>query len=341
MASTKCPYCDSPIVIAGQFSGAQRPDAIIPFKLNKHAAKEQLKKHMTSAKMVPSVFSSENHLQELKGVYVPFWLYDADVHAQATFEATKERKWSDASYNYTETSYFQVMRGGTMSFRNIPADASSKFNDQLMDSIEPFNTDEATNFSPAYLAGYLAEKYDVSFAECMPRADERIKNTSVNLLKSQVKDYKSVNVQTSNYQKMQSGGKYALFPVWLLNTTWNGKKFTFAMNGQTGKMVGDLPFSMGKFFMYLILFFIVLGGGLGALFTKFFTNIQGSNLAVGIGIGFLISLIICFVMKGKTKSVHTAKTASDCVLKGSFRITEGYDNFMRTQTNKTAKNQNS
>ena len=106
-------------------------------------------------------------------------------------------------------------------------------------------------------------------------------------------------------------------------------------------MVGDLPFSMGKFFMYLILFFIVLGGGLGALFTKFFTNIQGSNLAVGIGIGFLISLIICFVMKGKTKSVHTAKTASDCVLKGSFRITEGYDNFMRTQTNKTAKNQNS
>ena len=228
-----------------------------------------------------------------------------------------------------------------MSFRNIPADASKKFDDKLMDSIEPFNTDEATAFSPAYLAGYLAEKYDVSFAECMPRADERIKNTSVNLLKSQVKDYKSVNVQTSNYQKMQSGGKYALFPVWLLNTTWNGKKFTFAMNGQTGKMVGDLPFSMGKFFMYLILFFIVLGGGLGALFTKFFTNIQGSNLAVGIGIGFLISLIICFVMKGKTKSVHTAKTASDCVLKGSFRVTEGYDNFMRTQTNKTAKNQNS
>ena len=93
MASTKCPYCDSPIVIAGQFSGAQRPDAIIPFKLNKHAAKEKLKQHMTSAKMVPSVFSSENHLQELKGVYVPFWLYDADVHAQATFEATKEKKW--------------------------------------------------------------------------------------------------------------------------------------------------------------------------------------------------------------------------------------------------------
>ena len=173
----------------------------------------------------------------------------------------------------------------------------------------------------------------------MPRADERIKNTSVNLLKGQVKDYKSVNVQTSNYQKLQSGGKYALFPVWLLNTTWNGKKFTFAMNGQTGKLVGDLPFSMGKFIMYLIIFFAILGGGIGALFTKGFTNIQGSNLAVGIGIGFLISLIICFVMKGKTKSVHTAKTAADCVLKGSFNVTEGYDNFMRTQTDKKPKNQ--
>lgn len=338
MASTKCPYCDSPIVIAGQFSGAQRPDAIIPFKLNKHAAKEKLKQHMTSAKMVPSVFSSENHLQELKGVYVPFWLYDADVHAQATFEATKEKKWSDAQYNYTETSYFNVMRGGNMSFRNIPADASKKFDDKLMDSIEPFNTDEATAFSPAYLAGYLAEKYDVSFAECMPRADERIKNTSLSLLKGQVKDYKSVNVQNSNYQKLQSGGKYALFPVWLLNTTWNGKKFTFAMNGQTGKMVGDLPFSIGKFFMYLAIFFAVLGGGISALMTKGYTNIQGSNLVVGLAIGLIISLIICFVMKGKTKSVHTAKSAIDCVVKGSFRVTEGYDNFMRTQTDKKPKN---
>ncbi len=338
MASTKCPYCDSPIVISGQFSGAARPDAIIPFKLNKHAAKEKLKEHMSSAKMVPSVFKSENHLQELKGVYVPFWLYDADVYAQANFEATKEKKWSDATYNYTETSYFQVMRGGTMSFRNIPADASSKFNDQLMDSIEPFNTDEATAFSPAYLAGYLAEKYDVSFVECMPRADERIKNTSVNLLKGQVRDYKSVRVENSNYQKMQSGGKYALFPVWLLNTTWNGQKFTFAMNGQTGKMVGDLPFSLGKFFMYLALFFVLLGGGISALMTKFFTNIQGSNLVVGLVIGLVISLIICFIMKGKTKSVHTATTALDCVVKGSFRVTEGYDNFIRTETSKQAKN---
>ncbi len=79
LGSTKCPYCDNPIVMTGQFSGDLKPDYVIPFKLDKKAAKIKLKEHMSGKALLPKVFSDENHIDEIKGVYVPFWLFDTDA----------------------------------------------------------------------------------------------------------------------------------------------------------------------------------------------------------------------------------------------------------------------
>lgn len=75
-AATACPFCGSPVVMTGQLSGALKPDYVIPFKLDKKAAKERLKKHLTGKRLLPKAFKSENHISEVKGIYVPFWLYD-------------------------------------------------------------------------------------------------------------------------------------------------------------------------------------------------------------------------------------------------------------------------
>ena len=112
MSSTKCPYCDNPIVISSKFAGSLRPDLMIPFKLDKKAAVEKLKQHVNSVKLAPAAFKAGNHIQELKGVYVPFWLFDADIYAKASYEATQVTKHSDAQYEYKETSYFDVYREG-------------------------------------------------------------------------------------------------------------------------------------------------------------------------------------------------------------------------------------
>ena len=341
MASTKCPYCDNPIVISSKFEGALKPNLVIPFKLNKHAAEQKLTEHINKVKLAPSAFKSGNHIKELKGVYVPFWLFDADVHAAANFEATKVRKYSDAQNEYTETSYFDVYREGNMGFRNVPADGSSKMDDNLMDSIEPYDVSEAVPYSSAYMAGYLADKYDVSAAECLPRADERIKNTAEDLLKSRVKDYNSVTTRNFNMMKTNAGYKYALYPVWILNTVWNGNKYTFAMNGQTGKLVGDVPCSNGKFVGVLLGAFAILAAIILAIINfATATGLNGKNAIGGIVAALIIALIIAFSMKGKTKSVHHGTKAADFVLKGSFGITNQYDNFIRKTTDSRPKNNN-
>lgn len=239
--ATACPYCGNPVVMMGQFAGSLKPDYVIPFKLDKNAAIAALKRHYFGKKLLPKAFKDENHIQEVKGVYVPFWLFDADADANIRYKATRVRSWSDSSYYYTETSHFSVNRGGSLGFERVPVDGSSKMDDQLMESIEPYDFSEAVDFQTAYLAGYLADKYDVDSEASIQRANERIKRSTEEAFASTVIGYTSVIPVASNVRLQNGTAKYALYPVWLLNTQWNGKQYTFAMNGQTGKLVGDLP----------------------------------------------------------------------------------------------------
>ncbi len=239
--ATSCPYCGNPVVMKGQFEGALRPNLVIPFKYDKKAAKEALKRHIATKKFVPKAFKDENHLDEIKGVYVPHWLFTCDAQTGINYKAQSVRSWSDNNYIYTETSHFNVFRGGNLSFDNIPVDGSTKMPDDLMESIEPFNINEAVDFNTAYLAGYLADKYDVDAETSIERANERIKNSAADAFRDTVQGYTSVVTENMNLNIANGTYRYALYPVWILNTDWNGKKYTFAMNGQTGKFVGDIP----------------------------------------------------------------------------------------------------
>jgi DNA-directed RNA polymerase subunit RPC12/RpoP len=244
-AATKCPYCDNPVVMKGQFAGALRPDAVIPFKLDKKAAREALQKHLQKKRLLPKVFKDQNHIDEVKGVYVPFWLYDANMDANLRYKATKVRTWTSGSYNYTETSTYYAYRGGRVAFDKVPVDGSSKMADDLMESIEPFDWRDAVDFQTAYLAGYLADKYDVDAQASQARANERIRKSTEDAFAKTVTGFNSVAPEGGYVNLLGGTVRYALYPVWLLNTTWRGKKFTFAMNGQTGKFVGDLPVDKG------------------------------------------------------------------------------------------------
>ena len=239
--ATSCPYCGNKVVMKGQFDGALRPDYIIPFKKDKKQAKEAYRKHLEGKKFLPGVFKQQNHIDEIKGVYVPFWLYDSDADAQLRFTATRTRFWSDDDYNYTETSYYSVRRDGVLGFDAVPVDGSSKMEDDLMESIEPFTMSDAVPFKTAYLAGYVADKYDVDAQKSIQRANERIRQSTEDAFTQTVTGYDSVKMENSSIQLHGGKAKYALFPVWVLSTSWQGNNYIFAMNGQTGKFVGNLP----------------------------------------------------------------------------------------------------
>ena len=242
-AATSCPYCGNPSVIPGQFTGILKPDFVLPFKLNKEDAIKALKRHYRKKPLLPSTFSKANHLEEIKGVYVPFWMYDGEASGSARFHATQVHTYTSGDYEITETSHYDVSRAGSIGFEKIPVDASSKMPDDYMDSIEPYDYAELKPFSTAYLPGFLADKYDVSIEDSRERADKRCAGSLLSALERTVSGY-STCIETSRDIRLKRGKvHYALLPVWILNTRWEGKDFLFAMNGQTGKLVGSLPVS--------------------------------------------------------------------------------------------------
>lgn len=271
LGSTTCPYCGSKVVMTGQFSGALKPDYVIPFKFDKKQAMKNFETFVNKRKYVPKRFKSDKHIEEIKGVYVPFWLFDGDADADMSFGAEKIKSWTEGKYEYTETEYYNVTRSGNVTFKNIPVDGSEKLADDLMESIEPFHFNEAVDFETAYLAGYLADKYDVDEKASENRANERIKYSVEEALSDTVKGYSRVNGRSSSITIKGGKAKYALYPVWLLSATYNGEAYTFAMNGQTGKFAGDLPVDnkgLCKYFGVSTLIWTALIYG-GSLLVKF------------------------------------------------------------------------
>ena len=233
-------------MLTGRLSGDLKPDYVIPFKLDKKAAEAALRNHMKGKRLLPNLFRSENRISEVKGVYVPFWLFDADADAHIRYHATRIRTWSDRDYDYTETQHYAILRSGDLSFTHVPVDGSSRMPDDLMESIEPFDFSSAVDFQTAYLSGYLADRYDVNADDSIGRANERVKKSTESVFASTVVGYHTVVPESTSVRLANGRVRYALYPVWLLNTVWNGKTFSFAMNGQTGKFVGDLPVDKGK-----------------------------------------------------------------------------------------------
>ena len=255
--ATECAYCGSPNMMPRQFDGMLRPDFVIPFKKTKQDAIAALKEFYGDGLrkyILPSAFTSENRIKEIQSMYVPFWLFDSKVRASATFRAENDRVTETADEIITETSHYHCERSGEMTFRGIPVDASKRMDDSYMESIEPFDYSELEPFSAAYFTGHVADKYDVDAEASAPRADKRVETSAIGVLESTVTGYDRCSLD-GEAQIIKEGGNvsYAMAPVWILTTKFDGKPYTFMMNGQTGKVVGSVPIDKTKVLLYSII----------------------------------------------------------------------------------------
>ena len=320
MGASSCPYCGNPTVVPGQFTGSIKPDFVVPFKIEKDAAVEALKKYYGGKYLVPKTFKSGSHLDEVQGVYVPFWLYDGYANGDCTYEAVKKEVKKTATEEITTSKYYVVERSGNLRFEKIPADASTKMDDSMMDSIEPYDYKELKPFTNAYLTGYLADKYDVSAKDNADRAMKRAKESTKNALYQDVKGYDNVFPKRENIRVTQGKAYYAMMPVWMLNTSWNGKDYKFAMNGQTGKPVGELPMDKGKFILTLL---IMIAAFVGLSFVA--RNAQTIILIFGA----IITLITSIVLTGSLRNVSKAVEATNYIAGDKINITHRSDKFER------------
>ena len=251
-AATECVYCGNPSILPGVLTGAYRPDGVIPFKKTRKEAQQAFLGHCRGKRLLPDGFADVSRLEKITGVYVPFWLFECEAEADVTYNATRVSSSRQGEYQVTRTAHYLVRRGGHVGFSQVPVDGSSKMDDALMESIEPFDSEAIDGFAIAYLSGYQAQRHDVDAAACEPRANERIRETVSSLMRATVKGYASVTPANTQIQLQHSRVRQILMPVWLLNTRYKDKLYTFAMNGQTGQFIGDLPTDGKKTFKWFL-----------------------------------------------------------------------------------------
>ncbi len=241
-ASLTCPYCTNKIVLSNKVSGKFRPDGIIPFKIPQSELKKHLDDFYKDKKLLPRNFFSQSKMEKVTGIYVPFWLFSGTVGGDFVYKGDKVKTSVSGDYNVTETSTYNVQRSGQVTFENIPLDASEKIDDALMDSVLPYDFSEVKNFNYQYLAGFAADRFDVPGKSLQKRAEDRMINTTAKKATSSVRsEYINVSMKNNYLKAVNVKVKYILLPVYLFSIKHDGTKYEFSVNGQTGKVVGNLP----------------------------------------------------------------------------------------------------
>ncbi|MCR5650558.1 MAG: hypothetical protein K6F86_05195 [Lachnospiraceae bacterium] len=322
-----CPYCGNNTIATAQFASNIRPDCLIPFAVEKKQAMQKYESYyqdgMIKKFLLPKSFKTNSHIQDIQGVYVPFWLFSGNADIDGTYEASNDRREGD----YIIHDIYQARRSGSINFKDVPADASKRMPDDLMDSIEPYQLGDLKDFSMAYLPGFLAERFDVDEAEDKKRAEDRVEGTIRERVNETLR-YDTIRSRNEKIDVTVDKTKYALLPAWVLTTRWNNTEWMFAMNAQTGKFTGNLPINKGKYWATVILsFFIILI--LGALLF--------GDAGTGAIIGIVVAIILAIVMHGTMKPV--AKAANANVYAGDkLELAVKEDTFLRKEKEHSPQN---
>ncbi|WP_055107027.1 hypothetical protein [Paenibacillus ihumii] len=244
--ATVCSFCGSAAVLGDRLTGELAPAKVLPFLISKEEAMVAFRKWCRNGLLTPDGFMTADRIKGITGVYVPFWLYELHNRVEVHGHATKVRTYTRGDYQYTETQHYAVYRKLRLNYVNLPIDASEKMNDELMDKLEPFPYERMKGFKSPYLAGYIADKYSYDEQALLPRAKEKIRSYIESSISSAVTGYTSVSFTDKQIDTTMKQADYCLIPVWMVKYDYNRSEYVFAMNGQTGKVVGKPPISKAK-----------------------------------------------------------------------------------------------
>ncbi len=249
-SATKCPNCGSYVILDERVQGEFTPDLILPFKISKDEAIENLRKEFGKRIFTPESFLSHASVSKIEGTYVPFFMYDYDTDTDYHGTGTKVRTWSSGDYEYTETSYYDIVRKMDAKFDKVPVDASDYMDDDYMDLMEPYEYEALEDFKEKYMSGFLGEKYNEPEGDLAPRAEDKVKKAIDGMISESISGYATVKQDSCNYDLRKEKVRFALLPVWEYVFTFQRQDYKFHVNGQTGKVVGKTPVAKQKVFLY-------------------------------------------------------------------------------------------
>lgn len=266
-AATFCYYCHNPVVLSGRVSGEFLPDKIIPFSIEKKQATEKFLEYVHSKKFVPKAFFNKQQIEKISGVYFPYWMVDMDLEGSLQAEGKNLRVWRSGDTEYTETKVYRVEREGAVHLEDITKNALKKSNVQLAEGVLPYDVSKVQKFHMGFLSGFLAEKRDIDRTELSAQVQREADEYGEKILRGTVNGYSSISVKNCHLNRQKENWDYIMLPVWTVTYKGrNGKIYYYSMNGQNGKVYGELPidykkvWTLGGIISAIVLILGLIGG---------------------------------------------------------------------------------
>lgn len=262
--ATFCYYCHNPVVISERLAGDFKPDQLIPFAISKDQASAAFLKWVGAKRYVPKDFTRPNHLEKMTGLYIPYWFADADTSFNYLGESTDSRSWTVGNTRYTEYKDYEHVRQGSMFLDDTSISAYSKIDPDLLNTISRYPLKEMRPFAMPYLSGYFADQYDKTADSVKPDLAKQAYGYTLEKIEESLPrsgKTKGEEVNVNLHEPL-----YTLLPTWMLTYHFLGKIYTFAMNGQTAEIVGELPVDRkailrDALILATVLFILLLLGG--------------------------------------------------------------------------------
>lgn len=241
--SSFCAYCGQPMILVDKMSGEFTPDVIIPFTVKKERAEQLIREKLGKGWFVPPEVR-KLQVDEVKGIYIPFWASSFNVRRKLRYTKLEERMRTDKGWsllennNETQTVVHHCLRDCEAGIYDLTADAARWLNDNLTHRLEPYDMEKAVDFSPEYLSGFHASRYDVPPDEMLGAAKDR----ALDILTEEMLSGEDVYKISSDEREIKvTDVKYALLPIWFITYRYKGITYMIAVNGQTEKVVGNVP----------------------------------------------------------------------------------------------------
>ena len=241
-----CSFCGSPALIGQRLTSDFRPKYLIPFKIGRDTAVAKFMEWCKGGKLAPFGFVSDKNVEKMKGLYVPFWLFNADGHMDIVGTGKNITSVTTGSDRVTTTKIYNVVRNRDYTWSRIPLDAETRIRDDYMEAIEPFDYKDLIPYDYKYIPGFYADRYDLN----SKNLEERARDRATAYLKSEciksTSSYDRFDAVKDNSVVGNISSDYALLPVWFMSYRYLGKQYDFVINGQTGEVAGEPPVSLVK-----------------------------------------------------------------------------------------------
>ncbi len=263
--SAVCPFCGSNQVMEAADKKTMAPGGVIPFKITDKQASQLFQNWIKRKWFCPKLAKESAKAKSFKGVYLPYWTFDAQTISEYKADYGKDRRVKRGDQVQIVTDWYATQGTYEEDFDDELICATTNQNQSMLMGIEPYNTAENKSYKPEYIAGFAAERYALGVKDAWEMAKNSIKNKLHSSVTTKIRSrYGADRVRNLVIHTRYAGitYKYLLLPVWISSYKYKDTVYKFMVNGQTGKVSGKIPISIPKVIITVI--------GVIALFALFY-----------------------------------------------------------------------